>query len=74
MLVLGDGSGDGGCGEGVGWFVLVNGSDQEMDGASWSVGVVAGRGWLRVCRVDKLGDGCCSWLRERDGVEAEGEG
>jgi hypothetical protein len=27
------GRGNGGCGEGVGWFVLVNGSGQEMDGA-----------------------------------------
>jgi hypothetical protein len=74
MLVLGDGSGDGGCGEGVNWFVLVNRSGQEMDGASWFVGVMVGRGWLWVCRVEKLGDGCYGWLGERDGVETEREG
>jgi len=34
------------------------------DAGWWSVGVVAGRGWLRVCWVEKLGNSCCGcWFR-----------
>jgi hypothetical protein len=39
-------------------------------GLLWSAGVVAGRGWLRVCRVEKLGDGAAA---VRPPLEEDGE-